>query len=521
MSRYFKFHSLDDLRAECSRLSLDLRFSDDLSPLFRPVSVGPLRAGNSLCIQPMEGCDGTLDGRPDELTFRRYRRFGAGGAKLIWGEATAVLEEARANPRQLLLNEHTAPDFERLLSECRQAHREVFGTDDDLIVGLQLTHSGRYSYHRPLIAFHDPLLDPRTIVDKATGKTVDRDYPLVSDDYLARLIEHYVAAARLALRIGFQFVDIKQCHRYLLSELLAAKTRPGRYGGSLENRTRLAREIVERIKAEVPGLMIATRLNVYDGIPFQKPPTLTLPHKGGGISSPLPRGMENELRGSSSAFVGERENALPSSPSPLVGEGGGGGGEPCPFELPVRSAWGTREHDPLQPDLTEPTWWIGEMHRLGVSLVNISMGNPYATMHVIRPFEYPPPDGYAPPEHPLVGVDRQIHLAGQLQQAFPQVPMAGSGYSYLQEYLFHAGAANIRDGRITFVGVGRAALPQPDFARQLLEHGRLERTRVCRTFSYCTALMRAKHNALGQFATGCPPFDKEVYGPIWQEAKKT
>ena len=89
MALFFKFHSLEDLQTENVRLGLDLRFSDDLSPLFRPRNIGPLRVGNSLCIQPMEGCDGTLDGRPDELTFRRYVRFGAGGAKLIWGEATA------------------------------------------------------------------------------------------------------------------------------------------------------------------------------------------------------------------------------------------------------------------------------------------------------------------------------------------------------------------------------------------------------------------------------------------------
>src|SRR3989442_2328374 len=122
MSRYFKFHSLDDLRAESSRLGLDLRFSDDLRPLFRPVPIGPLRAGNSLCVQPMEGCDGTLDGRPDELTLRRYQRFGAGGAKLIWGEATAVVEEGRANPRQLLIDEKTLSDLQTMLLVCRAAH---------------------------------------------------------------------------------------------------------------------------------------------------------------------------------------------------------------------------------------------------------------------------------------------------------------------------------------------------------------------------------------------------------------
>jgi 2,4-dienoyl-CoA reductase-like NADH-dependent reductase (Old Yellow Enzyme family) len=210
-------------------------------------------------------------------------------------------------------------------------------------------------------------------------------------------------------------------------------------------------------------------------------------------------------------------NAYDSIP---YGQAASGAGEPCPWQAPVQSAWGTREDNPFEPDLTEPTWWVGEMVKLGVSLINISMGNPYAVMHVIRPFEYPPPDAYETPEHPLLGVDRHFRIAAQLQQAFPQVPMVGSGYSYLQEYMFQAGAANIRDGRITFVGVGRAALPMPDFALQLQQQGKLDRKRVCRTFSYCTALMRAKHNELGQFATGCPPFDKDTYMPLWEQAKK-
>jgi 2,4-dienoyl-CoA reductase-like NADH-dependent reductase (Old Yellow Enzyme family) len=357
-----------------------------------------------------------------------------------------------------------------MLDGCRKAHRAAHGRDDDLIIGLQLTHSGRYSHPRPLIALHDPLLDSRTVVDRAAGKTVDADYPILSDDDLDRLPDYYVAAARLAYRVGFQFVDIKQCHRYLLNELLAAHDRPGRYGGSFENRTRLARTIFTRIRAEVPGLMLATRLNVYDGIPWRKLP-------------------------------------------------GGTVGEPCPGSPPIRNVWGTSLDNPAVPDLTEPKRWLAEMADLGVALVNVSLGNPYASPHLIRPFEYPPPDGYQTPEHPLIGVDRHVRLTGELQQTFPGLPMVGSGYSYLQEFLGNAGAANLRDGRVSFVGVGRAALAQPDFARQLQVSGRLERKRVCRTFSYCTALMRSKHNELGQFPTGCPPFDRETYGPIWDEAK--
>ena len=471
MARYFKFHALAELEGECRRLALSLEFSNDLAPLFQSVRIGPFVAGNAFCIQPMEGCDGTLDGQPDELTFRRYQRFGAGGAKLIWGEAAAVLDEARANPRQLLVNEQTAPGLLRMLQVCRQSHRAAFGRDDDLVVGLQLTHSGRYSWRRPLIAVHDPLLDPRTVIDKATGATIDASYPLLDDEYLKRLVDHYVVAAKIAYRAGYQFVDVKQCHRYLLNEMLAAKTRPGAYGGSLDNRTRLARDIITAIRSEVPELAIATRINVYDGIPYRK-------------------------------------------------QAGTNVGEPCPWSPPAESAWGTDVHNPLLPDLTEPLHWIGEMAKLGVACVNVSMGNPYATMHVIRPYEYAPPDGYETPEHPLIGVDRHVRLAERVQRATPQIPVVGSGYSYLQEYFVNAGAANVRDGRVSFVGVGRATLAQPDFVKQLMDHGRLDRKRLCRTFSYCTALMRSKHNELGQFATGCPPFDKEVYGPLWDAAKQ-
>jgi 2,4-dienoyl-CoA reductase-like NADH-dependent reductase (Old Yellow Enzyme family) len=470
LARFFKFHALADLAAEAQRLGLDLRLSDDLSCLFRAARIGPLTAGNRLCVQPMEGCDGTLDGSPDELTYRRYQRFGAGGAKLIWAEATAVVEEGRANPRQLLIDDRTAPELETMLQICRRAHREACGNDDDLVVGLQLTHSGRYSYRRPLIAVHDPILDARTMVDRITGQSVDGSYPLLTDDELRVLVDRYVAAARIAHRIGYQFVDIKQCHRYLLNELLAARNRPGPYGGSLENRTRLAREMITAIRTEVPGLVIASRVNVYDAIPYRGGPDAV--------------------------------------------------GTPCPHALPLECAWGTDPNDHQRPDLTEPLAWIREMAQLGVALVNVSMGSPYASPHVIRPFEYPPPDGYETPEHPLIGVDRHFRLAAKVQEAIPELPVVGSGYSYLQEFLPQAGAANLRDGRCTFVGVGRATLAQPDFVRQLQEDGKLDRRRVCRTFSYCTALMRSKHNDLGQFATGCPPFDKEVYGPLWDRAKR-
>lgn len=471
MSRYFKYKTADDLTRDANERNLQVRLDQDLTPLLQPLTIGGHTVGNRMVIQPMEGCDAEPDGSPGELTIRRYERFGAGGAKLIWGEACAVIPEGRANARQLIINPHTAPRLREMLDRCRQAHREALGDDADLLVGLQLTHSGRYCYQRPIRAHHDPLLDPRTIMDRATGRTAGPDDPLITDDELDQLLDHYVEAAHLSQSIGFDFVDIKQCHRYLLNELLASKSRSGSFGGSFENRTRFIRTLVNRLRQELPGLMVASRMNVYDGPPY---------------------------------FMGTDHE-----------------GQPVPFQTPVQSCWGTREDDPHQPDLSEPKALIGQLRSLGLSLLNVSIGNPYASPHIIRPFEYAPPDGYETPEHPLIGVDRHFRIAQEIQEAFPDLPIVGSGYSWLQAFALNAGAANLREGRITLVGIGRNALAHPDFGRYVMEGKPLDPKRTCRTFSYCTALMRSKHNSYGQYATGCPPFDKDVYGPLWKEAQET
>jgi len=466
MTRYFKFKSVDDLVAEAARLGSDLPHSTDFSPLFQPATVGSLTVANRFCIQPMEGCDGTTTGAPDELTFRRFRRFGAGGAKLIWGEATAIDLAARMNPRQLCLTEANASAIGQLLEQCRTAHREAWGTTDGLVVGLQLTHSGRYSFQRPQIAMHDPLLDSITI-DKSTGRAVDHSFPILSDSDLQRIEDQYVSAARLAANIGCDFIDLKQCHRYLLSELLAARLRPGDYGGSLSNRTRLIRNVIQRIREELPNLVLATRFNAYDGLPFR---------------------CTNDGRG-----------------------------VPIAHQYPLQSLFGVNADDFEQLDLAEPLEFAKWLVEWGVSLLNVSAGNPYANPHVLRPAEYPPVDGYQPPEHPLLGVLRHFDATATIQKALPGTPVVGSAYSWLQEFSIHIAAGNVAAGNCTFAGLGRATLSQPDFVQQLVQHGRLNRKQTCRTFSYCTNLMRSKDHPLGQTPTGCPPFDKEVYGAIQKE----
>src|SRR3990172_242175 len=469
MARYFKYKTPDDLVADAAKLGHSLAVSNDFSALFQPVAVGPRRAGNRLAVQPMEGCDGTLDGLPDELTFRRYQRFGGGGAKLLWCEATAISDEGRMNPRQLWIHERSASALEQMLSGCRQAHRDVFGSTDDLIVGLQLTHSGRFGFRRPLVATRDPLLDPLTI-DKSTGKRLDDSYPLLSDDDLERIADQYVEAARWTSKIGADFIDLKQCHRYLLSELLAAKNRPGKYGGSLENRTRLVRNVILRIREELPDLVIASRMNAYDGIPY---------------------------RGEGPEFVGR----------------------PCPPSLPLQVAFGTDPHNHLREDLSEPIELARLLRDWGVQLLNVSAGTPYANPPVLRPAEFPPVDGYHAPEHPRRGGWRHFRIARRIQAAVPDVPVMGSGYSWLQEFAVHAAAANVAGGDVAIAGFGGAPLALPAFSKYLHEHGQLNRKTVCRTFSYCTNLMRAKDHPLGQYPTGCPPFDKETYGPLWNEVQ--
>lgn len=456
MSRYFTYRSIDDLRADIERQGLEIGLHEDIQRLLEPLTMGSRVVGNRLAVHPMEGCDGTTDGRPGELTFRRWGRFGSGGAKLIWGEATAVVPEGRANPRQLLINRQNAPDFGRLLAETRQAHRSRFGRDDDLLVGLQLTHSGRWSYPEPLIARHSRTLDPI--------KHLPEGSPVLDDGYLQRLVEAYAAGARLARDAGFDFVDIKQCHTYLLNELLAARHREGAYGGSFENRTRLLREIITAVRRECgDGLILASRLNVYDGPRYH-----------------------------------------------------GAAGEPgMPYPEPENAGWGISEDDGISPDLSEPLRLVGMLSELGVRLVNVTMGSPYFNPHIGRPFERAPVDGYDPPEHPLSGVERHFRVAGQIQRAYPGMVIIGTGYSWLRHYAAFAGEANIRSGAVSMMGLGRGALAYPDFAADLMVRGAMDHRKACIGVSYCTALMRAKNNPLGQFPAGCVPRD-----PLYAEQFK-
>lgn len=260
----FAFNSLEEIEKKAVELHADIKFTTDLSPLAKQVKVGNKTANNAFAALPMEGCDSARDGSPTELVHRRYNRFSQGGYGLIWWEACAVAEEGRANELQMWLRRENVGEFKKLVDEIKKNGYERNGYTPINI--LQLTHSGRYSRpvgHKaaPIIPQHDPLLDPRV--------GLKGDEPVATDEYLESLVARYVESAKLAKEAGYDGVDIKSCHRYLLSELLASHTRDGKFGGSFENRTRLIKTIVQQVRSAVgDDFIIASRFNVFDAHPY-------------------------------------------------------------------------------------------------------------------------------------------------------------------------------------------------------------------------------------------------------------
>jgi NADPH2 dehydrogenase len=436
----------------------EIQHGDD-SPLLATLQRGDLRIGNRIAINPMEGWDGTLDGRPSEHTLRRWRRFGQSGAKLIWGgEAVAVRHEGRANPHQLVIAGHTREGLAQLRAVLVEEHKKVAGSDQGLLIGLQLTHSGRYcrpnadGRPEPRILYRHPILDRRL--------NLPADYPVLSDGEVRGIIEDFHRGARVAWELGFDFVDVKHCHGYLGHEFLGGHAREGNYGGSFANRTRFLREVVEGIRAIAPGLKIGVRLSALDTIPFRPDPAKSAPGKPGP--------------------------GIPEEYEQLI---------------PYRWGFGVNEQNPAEPDLAEGVQFLGLLEELQISLVNITAGSPYYNPHVQRPALYPPSDGYLPPEDPLVGVARQIQATRELKQRFPKLIVVGTAYTYLQDFLPHVAQAALREGWVDAVGIGRMTLAYPQILWDAANGRTVEHKRVCRTFSDCTT---APRNGL---PSGCYPLD--------------
>jgi NADPH2 dehydrogenase len=244
---------------------------------------------------------------------------------------------------------------------------------------------------------------------------------------------------------------VKHCHGYLGHELLAARGRPGRYGGSLENRTRFLRTVVEGIRAEAPALRVGVRLSAFDAVPYRK-------DEGG-------RGVPD--------------------------------GDPAA----CAEAFGLLRGGDLDGALGDARELLGLLRDLGIRWVCISAGSPYYNPHIQRPALFPPSDGYLPPEDPLAGVARQVEATARLKAAFPDLVLVGSAYSYLQEWLPHVAQRAVREGGVDSVGLGRMILAYPEMPSDVLAGRPLVRKKICRTFSDCTTAPRKG------LPSGCYPLD--------------
>lgn len=412
----------------------ELPYSEDLSALRKPLSIeGPSGATlcslkNSLSIQPLEGADSTPDGAPGPYTRHRYERFLASGAGLLWAESIATTEDGRSSSHALWITRENLDSYKRFIGELKELY-------PDVPIIAQLTHAGRFAKPHdvpaPIIAMPNPHYDGR--------QKVDMDHQLVSDDYLDRVSESFVSAASLCREAGFDGVDVKACHGYLFSELLSCHTRPGRYGGSFENRSRMLLQTLSAIRQEEgDGFLLASRICHADTIPY-------------------------------------------------------------PY------GFGMSEDGSLAYDNREVLQLVEELRRVGVRLVNVSVG---------RVSVNPAHTELAPDQIPTDSNEDLFNrfYAGtrELAHAFPDMHFVGSGYTLLRSEAPYVAAGALANGDASIIGFGRMALAYPGFALAMMK-GEIDSSRLCTLCGNCYKLLRAGR------PTGCPTRDRETYLDLLKE----
>lgn len=428
----FKYKTVKEFKSKVKELKLKIPLSTNVDILKTKIDLENIFVPNRLAIQPMEGFDASIEGAPSDLTKRRYKRYAMGGAGLIWYEATVFVEGARTNKHQLMFNENNLKQFKDLVSLTKSASHNAMKElkiEGEALLILQLNHSGRYSkrYGKdyPVRTFSQEK-------EKVKGN-------IITDSELRELEDKWVEAAILAEEAGFDGVDIKACHGYLISDLLKARLRENSdYGGfDFENRSRFLLNIIDRIFNRMEGkeFIITTRLGVYDGFPY-----------------PLGFGVK-EIEG---------------------------------------------EKYPASIELTEPFKLITQLYQKGVRLINITAGNPYYRPHITRPFDIPIKGATTPDEHPLYSAFRLLDLTAQVREKIPRdMIVIGSGYSYFRQYAGYVAAGMVEEQKADLCGFGRMAFANPNFPKQIFQEGEIDKNLSCITCSKCTQRMRDGLN------TGC------------------
>lgn len=433
----FNYKSLNQLEKRIIDLGLDIPVYPRVEILQQRVRIHNLFIPNRLAIQPMEGFDANLEGSPQEMTYRRYERYAKGGAGLIWFEASAINYDCRSNPHQLVISEENFESLKKLVSFTRKICNKSLkklGFTNKCILIIQLNHSGRYSIKDgkkyPIRAYHNIELDKAKNLSKQEGI-------VISDEELQELEDIWVQKAILAKDMGFDGVDIKACHGYLIHELFTSRLRENSiYGGEpLKNRTRFFLNIIRKLSQKLKNernYILTSRISVHDAIPY--------PHGFG---------------------VKQKE----------------------------------AQNFPAAIDLTEPLDVINKLYKLGVKLINITAGNPHFKPQITRPFDQTITGGVLPNEHPLYGVNRLLNLATLIKNHLPEdMVIVGSGYSYLRQFAGYISAGMAHEKRVDICAFGRMALANPNFPKQIFQQGIIDKKQVCITCSKCSEFMRLGQN---------------------------
>lgn len=423
--------SADELAEYLERNEIDLPFEPDVDvdgPLFVDVSARGFEIGNRWAVLPLEGWDSDINGAPTKATSARWAAFGQSGAKLIWGESAAVRSDGRSSPEQLLISTETVDGLAAMRQAAVTAHGEAFDRVDDFKLGIQMTHSGRLSHPAPTGKAAPVTVRHHPQLDSTIGPGSDQ--PLMSDDELYELIDDYVNAAANVAAAGFDFVDLKACHGYLSHELLGAFERPGVFGGSLENRTRFLRLIIEGVRSRSPELKLALRISAFDTVTHQPDES--------GVGRPI-------------------------------------------TSSPYRFWFGTDETG-RDIDLTEPIALLRLMQGLGVDLICVTGSSPHNAWHFQRPALNSKPTEYDTPEDPLKGVARHIQVTRELKREVPGITTVGSGYSYLQQWLPNVAQAVVRAGATDLVGIARMQIAYPGFIADVMAGRPMDQELVAAAF---------------------------------------
>jgi len=218
--------------------------------LFTPIKIGKRTASNRFAMNAMECCDADEQGNPSSKTYERYTNLFKGNAGLIDLEAITVQYESRSRKYQLSILPHNEKALAKFVAELKKVNNKP-------LFIFQLTHSGELS---------NPEFSKRVCVKPLPGYGGE----IVSEEYIEKTLDQFVEAAKIAHACGADGVDLKLCHGYLGTQLLRPfNDRKWKYGGSWENRSRFAFELIERVVREIndPNFLVGSKVTVWEGIP--------------------------------------------------------------------------------------------------------------------------------------------------------------------------------------------------------------------------------------------------------------